>query len=107
MSKIVEDKELEKVAGGTYDQINEIIDLFRKYGFNTEADKLKRSGSVLFEVAFRNVLKEMGFTHKLEVYADSDRLNWNFYQGKHIEHYDLMEILEEFLYKKVNNIVDM
>ena len=102
----IKEKELENVTGGSYDQINEIVKLFRKYGFEKEAKRLEKCGAVYFEANLRNVLKAMGYTHSIEVYADSDDMNWNIYQGNRIQHYELLEILEDFLYRKANNIVE-
>lgn len=95
---------LESVTGGDGKEMADIIGLFRKYGFEKEARTLEKGGSPFFEVSFKNILKDLGYTHKLNVYVNDDNVNMNTYNGSLINHFTLMDTLEEFLYRKANNI---
>ena len=103
--KIIKDQDLEAVSGGTKEEINNIIAAFRKYGFENEAKKLEKSGVYFFKDGFDKVMKDLGYTHQLTVYAyDDENNNYNIYNGNRIGNMKFMEILEEFLYRKANNI---
>ena len=103
--KKLSDDEIENVSGGTEEECAEIVALFRKYGFNKEAKRL--NGRVYsIEWALKDVLKEMGYPGMLEVYATDERENTNFLHGNHANHRQIIEALDDFLYKKANNITE-
>ena len=50
-------------------------------------------------------MKDLGYTHQLTVYAyDDENNNYNIYNGNRVGNMKFMEILEDFLYRKANNI---
>ena len=101
----VKDKELETVVGGTQEEIDEIIAVFRKHGFNAEADKLAKSGTFFFADRFNEILKGLGYTQRLEILqSDSEDYNFNIYNGYRVGNMKFIEILDEFLYRKANGI---
>lgn len=103
--KKISNDQLEEVSGGTVEEIQKIIDLFRKYGFNSEADKLSKSGIFFFADRFNEILKGLGYTQRLEILASyEDQNNFNTYNGDIVTNLKFMDILEEFLYKKSKNI---
>jgi hypothetical protein len=104
--KKLSDEEIENVSGGTEEECAEIVALFRKHGFNKEAKRL--NGRVYsLEWALRDVLTEMGYPGKIEVYATDEGLNTNFIDGGHANQRQVLEALDNFLYKKANNIEEM
>ena len=99
----VKDNDLANVSGGTREEIDKIIALFRKYGFENEAKKLEKSGVFFFNDGFDSVMKSLGYTHELTVYAyDDEHNNYNIYNGNRIGNMKFMEILEEFLSRTAN-----
>ncbi|MCR5095121.1 MAG: hypothetical protein K6A70_00080 [Erysipelotrichaceae bacterium] len=51
------------------------------------------------------VMKDLGYTHQLIVYAyDDENNNYNIYNGNRVGNMKFMEILEDFLYRKANGI---
>ncbi|MBR3250193.1 MAG: hypothetical protein IKF80_00635 [Erysipelotrichaceae bacterium] len=99
----VKDNDLANVSGGTREEIDKIIALFRKYGFENEAKKLEKSGVFFFKDGFDSVMKSLGYTHELTVYAyDDEHNNYNIYNGNRIGNMKFMEILEEFLSRTAN-----
>ena len=104
-NNIVKDNDLANVSGGTKEEIDKIIALFRKYGFENEAKILEKSGVFFFKDGFDKVMKDLGYTHELTVYAyDDEHNNYNIYNGNRIGNMKFMEILEDFLYRKANGI---
>ena len=100
------DDEIENVSGGTEEECAEIVALFRKYGFNKEAKRL--NGRVYsMEWALKDVLADMGYTGRIEVYGTDEGLNTNFIDGGRANHSRVLEALDDFLYKKANNIEEM
>ena len=104
MKERINEEELELVCGGTKEEVQEIIDLFRKYGFEAEAKKLEKSGYIFFGDALSDVLGKMGFNHKVTVYADEEKQNYNFINGGFVGRMKFAEILSDFLYCKKNGI---
>ncbi|MBR3308682.1 MAG: hypothetical protein IKG00_02110 [Lachnospiraceae bacterium] len=101
----LDDDKIEQVTGGTEAECAEIVAVFRKHGFHKEAKRL--NGRVYsLEWALRDVLKEMGYPGMLEVYATDERENTNFLHGNHANHRQIIEALDDFLYKKANNITE-
>jgi len=49
-------------------------------------------------------MKDLGYEHELTVYADSENYNYNIYNGNRVNQMKFTEILDEFLYRKANNI---
>ena len=96
--------DLANVTAGTKEQIEEIISTFRKYGFNSEADKLAKGGVIFFNSVFERVMKGLGYKQELTLYASDEGSNYNIYNGNLIGHVKFMDILDEFLYRKANNI---
>jgi hypothetical protein len=104
--KKLSDDEIENVSGGTEEECAEIVALFRKYGFNKEAKRL--NGRVYsMEWALKDVLADMGYTGRIEVYGTDEGLNTNFIDGGRANHSRVLEALDDFLYKKANNIEEM
>ena len=104
--KKLTDDEINMISGGTEEECAEIVALFRKHGFNKEAKRL--NGRVYsLEWALRDVLTEMGYKGNLEVYATDERLNTNFLNGRYANQRDILNALDDFLYKKANNIEEM
>ena len=101
--KRLSDDEIELVAGGTQEENDQIVALFRKHGFEKEAKRLE-GRSLSFGSELSSVLKGMGFTHKLEIYYFDDTLNRKFYNGRTAQQSDVLEILDDFLYRTANNI---
>ena len=104
MKNKVNDQELETVVGGTQEEIDESINIFRKHGFEAEAKKLEKGGVYFFKDAFDKVMKDLGYEHELTLYADSENYNFNIYNGNRVGQMKFTEILDEFLYRKANNI---
>ena len=100
----MKDKDLELVVGGTQEEINEIIAVFRKHGFENEAKKLEKGGVYFFKDTFDKVMKGLGYEHQLTTYADDERYNYNIYNGNRVGQMKFIEILDEFLYRKANGI---
>lgn len=104
MKESVKDQELEVVVGGTEEEINKIISLFRNYGYEAQARQLERSGSVFFGDALSGVLDEMGFPHKITVYADYEQQNLYSIDGGFAGHLKTVETIDDYLYHLKNNI---
>ena len=100
----MKDKDLELVVGGTQEEINEIIAVFRKHGFENEAKKLEKGGVYFFKDTFDKVMKGLGYEHQLTTYADDEHYNYNIYNGNRVGQMKFIEILDEFLYRKANGI---
>ena len=49
MKMSVNEKDLELVSGGTQEEIDQIIALFRKHGFEKEAKSLEKGGVYFFK----------------------------------------------------------
>lgn len=103
MSNISE-KDLELVSGGTQEEIDEIIKIFRKHGFEAEAKKLEKGGVYFFKDAFDKVMKDLGYEHELTVYTDSKNCNFNIVNGERVNQMKFLDTLEDFLYRKANGI---
>ena len=102
------DSELELVNGGTVEEVNAIIAVFRKHGFEAEAKKLEKSGIFFFGDGLNRVLDGLGFNCKIELYASDDRNNVSYLDGGQVGHSRLIQTLDDFLYKKSHNIdIDM
>ena len=104
MKNKINDQELETVVGGTQEEIDEIIKTFRKHGFEAEAKKLEKGGVFFFKDAFDKVMKDLGYEHELTLYADDETYNFNIYNGNRVGQMKFIEVLDEFLYRKANNI---
>lgn len=104
MKENMKDQELEYVVGGTEEEINKIISLFRKYGYEAQAKKLERSGSIFFGDALSSVLDEMGFPHKITVYADYEKQNLYSMDGGFAGHLKTVDTIDDYLYHLKNNI---
>ena len=102
--KKMNDDDLVWVTAGTADELKDIIAVFRKHGFEDEAKKLERAGIFFFETTFKSVLQGLGFTHSLYVQAYDNQRNFKTYNGKIVENYEVVEILDEFLNRKANNL---
>ena len=103
--KIIKDKDLDCVCGGTQEEINNIIAVFRKHGFEDEAKRLEKGGAFFFKDAFESVMKSLGYEHQLTTYAyDDENNNYNIYNGNRVGNMKFLEILDEFLYRKANGI---
>lgn len=100
----VNDKDLDLVVGGTQEEINEIIAVFRKHGFEKEAKKLEKGGVYFFKDVFDGVMKDLGYQHQLTLYADDENYNFNIYNGNRVGQMKFIEILDEFLYRTANGI---
>ena len=104
--KKVSDAEMETVSGGTEAECAQIVALFRKHGFHKEAKRL--NGRVYsLQWALKDVLAEMGYSGNLEVYATDEGLNTNFLNGGYASQEKILNALDDFLYKKANNIEEM
>ena len=99
----ISDEEMVQISGGLREENEEIVALFRKYGFEKEANQLQGK-NFSFGSELNRVLKGMGFTHKLSVYSYDEKLNRNFYNGRNANQSDVTEVLNDFLYRKANNI---
>ena len=73
MKESVKDQELETIVGGTAEEIDAIIQKFRYYGYDQQADRLVKSGSIRFGDTLSKILEEMGFPYKLTLYADYEQ----------------------------------
>ena len=104
MKMTVNDKDLDLVVGGTQEEINEIIAVFRKHGFEKEAKKLEKGGVYFFKDVFDGVMKDLGYQHQLTLYADDENYNFNIYNGNRVGQMKFIEILDEFLYRTANGI---
>ena len=100
----VNDKDLDLVVGGTQEEIDEIIAVFRKHGFEKEAKKLETGGVYFFKDVFDGVMKDLGYQHQLTLYADDENYNFNIYNGNRVGQMKFIEILDEFLYRTANGI---
>ena len=104
MKENIKDQELENVTGGTQEEIDEIISVFKKHGFEKEAKILEKGGVYFFKDTFDKVMKDLGYTHQITLYADDERYNYNIYNGNRVGQMKFIEILDEFLYRKANGI---
>ena len=52
------------------------------------------------------MLKDLGFNGKITVYADRDGYNRNFINGKIAQHYEVVDMLDEYLYHRNNGTLD-
>lgn len=100
----VNDKDLDLVVGGTQEEIDEIIAVFKKHGFDKEAKKLEKGGVYFFKDVFDGVMKDLGYTHQLTLYADDKNYNFNIYNGNRVGQMKFIEVLDEFLYRTANGI---
>lgn len=100
----VNDKDLDLVVGGTQEEIDEIIAVFKKHGFDKEAKKLEKGGVYFFKDVFDGVMKDLGYTHQLTLYADDENYNFNIYNGNRVGQMKFIEVLDEFLYRTANGI---
>ncbi|MBQ3295467.1 MAG: hypothetical protein IJH00_03160 [Erysipelotrichaceae bacterium] len=102
--KIIKDIDLDSVYGGTQEEIDQIVAVFRKHGFENEAKKLEKGGVFFFKDVFESVMKSLGYEHQLTTYADDEKYNYNIYNGNLVGQMKFIEILDEFLYRKANGI---
>lgn len=104
MKMNVNEKDLELVSGGTQEEIDQIIALFRKHGFEKEAKRLEKGGVYFFKDTFDAVMKDLGYTHQITTYADSENYNFNIVNGERVSQMRFLDTLEDFLYRKANGI---
>ena len=104
MKTSVNEKDLELVSGGTQEEIDQIIALFRKHGFEKEAKRLEKGGVYFFKDTFDAVMKDLGYTHQITTYADSENYNYNIVNGERVGQMRFLYTLEDFLYRKANGI---
>lgn len=104
MKESVKDQELEVVVGGTAEEIDAIIRKFRYYGYDQQADRLVKSGSIRFGDTLSKILEEMGFPYKLTLYADYEQQNLGSLDGGFAGHLRIMDALDDFLYHLKNGI---
>lgn len=102
--KKIDVEDLAYVTGGYADEFPAIIEVFRKHGFEKEAKALEKGGVFFFGDSLKKVLKSLGYTHDITIYTNDDRPNINSYNGTWIQHRQLIDILDDFLYRKANNI---
>ncbi len=103
-NKVIKDSDLDNVHGGTREEIDEIIAVFRKHGFEKEAKRLEKGGVYFFKDTFDSVMKDLGFTHQLTLYADDEHYNYNISNGNRVGQMKFIEILDDFLYRTANGI---
>ena len=96
--KNISEKDLELVVGGTQEEINEIIALFRKHGFEKEAKRLEKGGVYFFKDAFDAVMKDLGCTHQISTYADRENFNYNIVNGERVGQMKFLDTLEETVF---------
>ena len=104
MKMNVNEKDLELVSGGTQEEIDQIIALFRKHGFEKEAKRLEKGGVYFFKDTFDAVMKDLGYTHQITTYADSENYNFNIVNDERVSQMRFLDTLEDFLYRKANGI---
>ena len=104
MKMSVNEKDLELVSGGTQEEIDQIIALFRKHGFEKEAKKLEKGGVYFFKDTFDAVMKDLGYTQQITTYADNENYNYNIVNGERVGQMRFLDTLEDFLYRKANGI---
>ena len=69
-----------------------------------EAKKLEKGGVYFFKDTFDKVMKDLGYTHQITTYADSENYNYNIVNGERVGQMRFLDTLEDFLYRKANGI---
>ena len=95
--KKMDDQAIECVAGGTREEMDEIIAVFRKHGYESEAVQLEQAGSVFFGRILNKIMIAMQFPERLSVFQREEEPNRNILKGKRVSHAETIAMLDKFL----------
>lgn len=93
------EEELDRVSGSYSSELPQFVDLLNRYGYNKQAARLKKAGSINFSRTLIDILNEVGFPEKVEYLFSYEQMNAASIKGRVVSSHTLLEHMEDFFIK--------